>query len=370
MGRPQVQTDLAKSLANLSALTWREKVQLAGVAEESIRAGNAVSTATDVLALLMRDARWEVRKAVAERLEWIPDGRFAEFAAVLQDDRTSFVANAAKRAIQQRDKSAREASRRKIESLKVVDGYERFAKRYGPAAATEAKNLGEGWCEESIRVIAHECLNSLASVRISLGQIKKGGSAHEVSDHLASADGSVAFLQRLMRDMRDYFRELTLDSTQERLFDIAVDAQQRALEELRALQTDTSRAQVDIRIARDITIDVSRALFVASLKNLIKNGIEAILDTTRTGKVCVFAETTVGTLEITVKDDGCGIPEETLLELRKFAPGITTKTSRGAGFGLPLVKRYVSHHSGEVGIESLVNEGTAVTIILPREELE
>jgi len=68
---------------------------------------------------------------------------------------------------------------------------------------------------------------------------------------------------------------------------------------------------------------------------------------------------------IWVKDDGVGIPSERQPQV--FA---SFESSRGgAGLGLALVQRFVERHGGWVELESEENEGTHVTVYLPKEAL-
>jgi len=65
---------------------------------------------------------------------------------------------------------------------------------------------------------------------------------------------------------------------------------------------------------------------------------------------------------IKVADTGVGIPEEDLGHL--FEPFFTRKT-RGTGLGLANVKRILEDHGGRVEIESVLGEGTEVSLWLP-----
>ena len=65
---------------------------------------------------------------------------------------------------------------------------------------------------------------------------------------------------------------------------------------------------------------------------------------------------------IKVADTGIGIPEEDLVHL--FEPFFTRKT-RGTGLGLANVKRILEGHGGRVDIESVLGEGTEVSLWLP-----
>ena len=49
---------------------------------------------------------------------------------------------------------------------------------------------------------------------------------------------------------------------------------------------------------------------------------------------------------------------------RIFEPLFSTKNF-GVGLGLPLVKRVAEEHGGRVDVDSTVNKGTTVSILLP-----
>jgi two-component system phosphate regulon sensor histidine kinase PhoR len=71
---------------------------------------------------------------------------------------------------------------------------------------------------------------------------------------------------------------------------------------------------------------------------------------------------------ITVEDTGEGIPAEHLPRIfERFYRVDRARELGGTGLGLAIVKHLVRAHGGEVGVRSVVNEGTAFTIELPRE---
>jgi two-component system sensor histidine kinase PilS (NtrC family) len=71
-------------------------------------------------------------------------------------------------------------------------------------------------------------------------------------------------------------------------------------------------------------------------------------------------------VEITVRDQGVGIPPEALDHV--FDPFFTTKPE-GSGLGLATVHRIVEEHGGSIRLESLVDRGTEIRIWLPRAEV-
>jgi len=71
-------------------------------------------------------------------------------------------------------------------------------------------------------------------------------------------------------------------------------------------------------------------------------------------------------VEITVRDNGIGMDEETQKHI--FEPFFTTKEQgKGVGLGLAVVYGIINRHSGEVAVESAPGQGTTFTIRLPGE---
>jgi PAS domain S-box-containing protein len=94
--------------------------------------------------------------------------------------------------------------------------------------------------------------------------------------------------------------------------------------------------------------------------NLMKNSIEAMPNG---GKIEVsIKEKGEGKVSIQIIDDGIGIPQERMSTLGE--PFYTTK-EKGTGLGLMTCYRIIESHKGELIIQSEVNAGTTIEIILP-----
>src|SRR5262249_56025132 len=80
----------------------------------------------------------------------------------------------------------------------------------------------------------------------------------------------------------------------------------------------------------------------------------------RTGGVGEGA--TAPAVEIEIRDRGTGIPKSDMARI--FAPGFTTKT-QGSGLGLAVANRVVAAHHGRILVDSEVDRGTIITVVLP-----
>lgn len=106
------------------------------------------------------------------------------------------------------------------------------------------------------------------------------------------------------------------------------------------------------------------------LINLLTN---AHLYTQDGGEITLGARRVEGGVELTVADNGPGVPPDQQEHLfDRFWRGQVGETQAvgGSGLGLPIVKSLVELHGGEIGLHSEPGEGTLFGIVLPSVEVE
>jgi len=97
--------------------------------------------------------------------------------------------------------------------------------------------------------------------------------------------------------------------------------------------------------------------------NLIDNAIKY---TPRGGRVAAYVRRTGGRVELVVEDSGAGIPADELPRIwQRLFRGDQSRTERGLGLGLSLVKAIVEAHGGTVGVVSQPGRGSTFTVSLP-----
>jgi signal transduction histidine kinase/ActR/RegA family two-component response regulator len=128
----------------------------------------------------------------------------------------------------------------------------------------------------------------------------------------------------------------------------------------------------DIPQQRGITIEVKTELtrplpiimgaegeIREALTNLVFNAVDAMPDG---GKLTIRTRATQsGYVLVEVTDSGIGMDDDA--RRRCLEPFFTTKGERGTGLGLAMVYGMVQRHSAEIGIDSLVGQGTTVRLI-------
>ena len=108
-----------------------------------------------------------------------------------------------------------------------------------------------------------------------------------------------------------------------------------------------------------LKVNIQKNLFQIALSHLIKNSAEA---TQEGGKIIISTYANDNANIVEVSDSGYGISAEDMGKI--FDPVFSSKDKR-FGMGLPLVKRIVSEHMGEIDVSSEPGKGTIFRIKLP-----
>lgn len=99
------------------------------------------------------------------------------------------------------------------------------------------------------------------------------------------------------------------------------------------------------------------------LQNILNNAFSAV-GAVKNPEVLVSTKLLDGRIEITITDNGPGIPDA--IKDKIFQPFFTTKpTGQGTGLGLSLSYDIVKAHGGSIGVESHEGKGSIFTIHLP-----
>ncbi|OJH49490.1 multi-sensor signal transduction histidine kinase [Methanohalophilus portucalensis FDF-1] len=115
----------------------------------------------------------------------------------------------------------------------------------------------------------------------------------------------------------------------------------------------------------DIVIFADKIKFKEIMYNLLSNAIKF---TPQKGKVAITSQLVSDNIEISISDNGIGIPDEkyqSIFDPFKQLDSSSTRKYGGTGLGLAIVKRYVKMHGGSIRVESEPGKGSTFTLAIP-----
>jgi two-component system phosphate regulon sensor histidine kinase PhoR len=219
--------------------------------------------------------------------------------------------------------------------------------------------------------VSHELRTPLTAIR---------GYVEALTDTETTAEQSRTFLgiiarhsERMERLVKDLLRLARLDAGQETLDIISCDTR-NLVQGVMADMTpaaDSRHQRIDVSVGPGAeTVLGDPAKLHDALRNLVANAITYSPEGTT-----VLIEASRGvppgakrTLELSVSDQGPGIPEDDLSRVFERFYRVDKSRARdpgGTGLGLAIVKHLIEIHGGSVRAENRPEAGTRVTITLP-----
>lgn len=188
------------------------------------------------------------------------------------------------------------------------------------------------------------------------------------AEYIQSIHASGKHLLGLINDLLDHSKieagEFSINEGVAR----PIDAIREAVESVRpSADTKNVRIDEDIKLAANVQLHADAVRLRQIMLNLLSNAIKF---TQPGGKVTVRCDRNQqGDIQMIVSDNGPGIPSEqihkALAAFGQVDNPYTKAPMEGTGLGLPLSKRLVELHGGDMRIQSTPGGGTTVTVTLP-----
>ncbi len=225
------------------------------------------------------------------------------------------------------------------------------------------------------RRIAHEIKNPLTPIQLSAERIRRKF-RNSVGDDAELLESLTDVIVRQTNDLRRIVDEFSKFAR--------MPEPETSLNDVRKLVADAVLLQEGaadgVTLTSDlpsepVLADVDSTMIGQALTNLIKNAGEAI-ETLKEkegfpddyeARVHVSMSVTDEAVQITISDNGIGLPED---RSRLFEPYVTSR-EKGTGLGLPIVKKIIEEHGGTLtlvdaaALDGSGQIGAAAEIVLP-----
>lgn len=190
----------------------------------------------------------------------------------------------------------------------------------------------------------------------------------EVRNNLHRMTNSIHGLTALVSDILALCKADLADQTPEpiNIHNLLVDI----FQELKPLATDRRVTLTENSNSVYASIPLQQTRLRQILRNLIENGIKYAAPE-RAQNSQAFVEVTASAnnnkLDITISDNGLGIPEEYQHKIFDIFCRFHPEAAEGSGLGMSIVQKHVQAMSGSLTFTSTVNQGTTFSLSLPIE---
>ncbi len=235
---------------------------------------------------------------------------------------------------------------------RLVNEYNLMLVKLEQSADLLAKSEREGAWQEMAKQVAHEIKNPLTPMKLNLQYLQKvvneGGEDFEgkFKKVAASMIEQIDTLAHIANEFSNFAKMPKVNLGQVNLTEVI----QSTIELFKNEQTQIV-FQPGINPVF-VSADKNQSLRV--FNNVIKNALQSISEG-KSGKIEIGMEIQDEIVMVSIKDNGCGIPET--MKEKIFTPNFTTK-SHGTGLGLAMVKNIINAFGGRIWFDSSENTGT------------
>jgi signal transduction histidine kinase len=251
----------------------------------------------------------------------------------------------------------------------VAKGIEKRKLQIETSALREEK---ERLRESFVTIVSHQLRSPLATVRQYLEVVLSGAIGKTTDEIQQMLQRSAIRIDELMDMVNDWLNMARIDAGKlTESFELVdlVEVLKRCVDSHKQT-ADEKNVQISFSSSGSLPkVEGDAESLFEAFSNLIDNAIKY---NRPNGKVSVDTKNKAHRLVVTVSDTGFGIDEDSLpfiFDDFYRAKNKYTREITGTGLGLPITKKIIEAHSGEIQVDSKLGEGTVFTVSFPIETL-
>lgn len=221
--------------------------------------------------------------------------------------------------------------------------------------------------QQMIRGFSHEMGQPITNIRYTIQFYSKVLKQNFSPEKVFEIFDMILKETERMSDLAQQLKPITASKNQVLKYNLITLIEQRILVENARLSSNN--VEVIVKNPKNIDVNIVGDLqkMEQVINNLLINAIDVLAEINETKSKQIIVEITSGNknfIELDFKDTGTGIPADIADKI--FTVYFTTKTNKGQGLGLFIVKNLLQAQGGDIQLEKTTKQGACFKLKIPK----
>lgn len=242
-----------------------------------------------------------------------------------------------------------------------VEGFSGAA--IGMEDVTELQRLGRAR-RDFVANISHELRTPLSNIDLAAQTLRQTGADGDIARRmLDQIHAQVQTLSQLSQEMME-LAQIESGQVLLKLEPAALEPVIRRCATNLMPQAAVKKQHLTLEVPSELTALIDEAMIGRVISNLVHNAVKF---TPEGGVITVSAEPVDDDIQISVRDNGPGIPrEEQKRVFERFYKADRARSGGGTGLGLAIARHIVEGHGGRIWVESAPGQGATFRFTVPK----
>ncbi|MFV1884865.1 MAG: sensor histidine kinase [Balneola sp.] len=213
--------------------------------------------------------------------------------------------------------------------------------------------------------IAHDIRSPIASASMLIDlTLSDTLSPEESKEQLEDVSSNITVLLAFLDDLLVWSKkQIEKEPLKPELFS----TEELLLQHVELYRKIISQKGINLKLGNiDSSLFIDKGSYSFVIRNLLHNAIKY---TPENGFIEISVDEEEQFIRTVIKDTGIGMPEkkvESILSKKDYSSSEGTKNEKGTGFGLKTAIEYLEEQNARIEIESSLNKGTKVSVLVPK----